>query len=96
LQDEKGWTWKHDVAERGGKYRAEPLADYLKEMPCRKALIYGAESVLVTPEVLEYMTGLYGPNDPIVCIPDAQHHLMLDQPLAFVDALRSILAGWDM
>jgi hypothetical protein len=27
-------------------------------------------------------------------IPDADHHLMVDQPLAFVAALRGLLAGW--
>ena len=27
-------------------------------------------------------------------IPDADHHLMVDQPLAFVSALRGLLAGW--
>jgi pimeloyl-ACP methyl ester carboxylesterase len=30
----------------------------------------------------------------MVAIPDARHHLMLDQPLAFTSALRAILATW--
>jgi hypothetical protein len=31
---------------------------------------------------------------PFVGIPDAQHHVFLDQPLAFVSALRTLLAEW--
>jgi hypothetical protein len=27
-------------------------------------------------------------------VPEAEHHLMLDQPIAFVTALRSVLAMW--
>ncbi|MBK6660167.1 MAG: hypothetical protein IPG43_19365 [Proteobacteria bacterium] len=35
-----------------------------------------------------------GPLAPIIEIPEAQHHLLLDQPLAFVAALRTLLASW--
>jgi pimeloyl-ACP methyl ester carboxylesterase len=34
-------------------------------------------------------------NAPVVEIPQAHHHLLLDQPLAFVSALRAILADWE-
>jgi hypothetical protein len=27
-------------------------------------------------------------------VPEAQHHVMLDQPLAFVAALRTLLQSW--
>ena len=33
---------------------------------------------------------------PIIAVPEARHHLMLDQPLAFVAALRALLAGWSI
>jgi pimeloyl-ACP methyl ester carboxylesterase len=29
-----------------------------------------------------------------VAIPDADHHVMIDQPLAFVAAVRGLLASW--
>ena len=32
---------------------------------------------------------------PVVEIPQAHHHLMLDQPLALIAGLRAILAGWE-
>ena len=35
-----------------------------------------------------------GPRAPVVEVPEARHHVMLDQPLAFVAALRMLLDGW--
>ena len=32
---------------------------------------------------------------PFVSIPHARHHVLLDQPLAFIAALRALLADWD-
>jgi hypothetical protein len=37
---------------------------------------------------------LGGTDIPIVAVPEARHHLMLDQPLAFVTALRTIVEIW--
>jgi pimeloyl-ACP methyl ester carboxylesterase len=34
------------------------------------------------------------PGTPYIVLPEAHHHLMVDQPLAFVTAIRAILAGW--
>jgi len=90
----QGWTWKFDVAARGADHHREPLADYVRDLPCCKALIYGADSAMVTAEVLPFLTSLFEKTDPIVCLPEAHHHLFLDQPLAFVAALRAILSGW--
>jgi hypothetical protein len=44
--------------------------------------------------VQEYMDELLGRNSPIVEIPQAYHHVPLDQPLALIAALRAILADW--
>ncbi|MGZ0189232.1 MAG: alpha/beta fold hydrolase [Alphaproteobacteria bacterium] len=90
-----GWTWKFDVAARGASHHVEPLADYVISLDCRKALIYGEESTMVTPDIRPYLLGLFTPNDPIVCIPEAHHHVYLDQPLAFVASLRAILSTWE-
>jgi pimeloyl-ACP methyl ester carboxylesterase len=40
------------------------------------------------------MSELMGPHAPVVEIPEAQHHVMLDQPLAFAAALHTLLDGW--
>jgi pimeloyl-ACP methyl ester carboxylesterase len=89
-----GWTWKFDVEARGASHHEEPLADYLTGLDCQKALIYGADSAMVTPDITQYLLNLFAPCDSIVCIPEAHHHLHLDQPLAFVASLRTILSTW--
>ncbi len=41
------------------------------------------------------MNELLGRNAPFVEIPQAHHHVMLDQPLALIAALRALLADWE-
>jgi pimeloyl-ACP methyl ester carboxylesterase len=55
----------------------------------------GENSVLMPPEVGAYMYSLLGHAAPVIEIPQARHHVMLDQPLAFVAALRALLADWN-
>jgi pimeloyl-ACP methyl ester carboxylesterase len=89
-----GWTWKFDLPAMGARRFDDPFGEYLQQMACRKAFMYGANSALVTAEVATYMASLMGPSTPTICIPEAYHHVMLDQPLAFVAALRAVLADW--
>jgi pimeloyl-ACP methyl ester carboxylesterase len=94
VEEERGWTWKYDDNVRGRGIRDEPLADYLRDMACPKALFYGDESVFLTDGALEFTKEQYGDGDRVIEIPAAGHHLMLDQPIAFVVGLRTVLASW--
>jgi len=78
----------------GSRRFGEPFNEELNALKCRAALIYGANSTLVSRRTAAYMSKLMGPSAPLVEIPEAHHHVMLDQPLAFVAALRAILGGW--
>jgi len=90
---EAGWTWKFDpVIFRHIKPRA--AHELLPLVRCRVALIR-AEFGLVTPDIGAYMYELLDRNAPVIEIPEAHHHLMLDQPLAFVAVLRALLADWE-
>ena len=89
-----GWAWKFDVAARGADHHREPLADYLRDLSCPKGFIYGAESAMAPPDSIEYTRHLLGPFGPVVCVPEAHHHITADQPLAFVTALRCMLSSW--
>lgn len=91
---EGGWTWKFETDAMAGRRFAEPFHEHLQAANCRSALIYAADSALVTDEMARYMNRLMGPKAPMVIIPAAQHHLTLDQPLAFVTALRTLLDTW--
>lgn len=91
-QTDDGWTWKFDprVFARE-RYRNN---DYLERASCRLALMHGQLSDLVTPDVQAHMEKLTGRNAPMVEIPQAYHHVPLDQPLALIAAIRAILADW--
>ncbi len=58
------------------------------------ALVRGAKSQLFQPVDAAYLMSLLAPGSPHVEIPEAEHHVMIDQPLAFVSALRALLAAW--
>jgi len=90
----EGWTWKFDprVVVR---VSTTSMRDYLARVRCRVALMRGEFSVIVPPETGEYMYELLNRNAPLVEIPQAHHHLILDQPLAFIAALRALLTDWE-
>lgn len=92
-ETENGWTWKFDPKLFKGTL--EPLREELAAIRCRVALFTGEFSVVVPKDVAEYMYGLMGEVSPVIEIPQAHHHLTLDQPLAFVAALRTLLADWN-
>jgi pimeloyl-ACP methyl ester carboxylesterase len=93
-QVDGGFTWKFDPRVFVD-FSLEALHDYLAGARCRVALFRGEHSVVVPPETGEYMYQLLERNSPLVEIPEAHHHLFLDQPLAFVAALRTLLADWE-
>lgn len=93
-QVEGGWTWKFD----DGLFRkfdfGENMHEALAKLSCRVGVLYGDNSYLFTQDVADFMFKVLDESVPFVAIPDAQHHLFLDQPLAFVSALRTLLAEW--
>ena len=58
-------------------------------------LIYGEKSSLLDEETVEFMRSLMPKGSPLVSIPEAQHHLLLDQPMAFISVVRVILQNWE-
>lgn len=87
-----GWTWKFDP--NLFRHTLIPLRDQLRSVRCRVALLRGELSVVVPPDTADYMYELMGRAAPVVSIPEAHHHLILDQPLSFVASLRTLLADW--
>jgi pimeloyl-ACP methyl ester carboxylesterase len=86
-----GWAWKFDW--RLFTRTSERLtSEYLGDIAIPTAFLHGEASRVVTPEVAERVMAAYGRPAPVVWVPDARHHLMLDQPLAFVAATRALLA----
>jgi hypothetical protein len=46
-------------------------------------------------DIGNYMYELLGRVAPIVEVPLAWHHVMLDQPIALVTGIRAMLADWE-
>lgn len=86
-----GWTWKFDPALFS---HARPTPDLLTAITCRVAILR-AEQGLITRDIGDHMYDLLGRVAPVIAIPEAGHHVMLDQPLSLVTALRALLADWE-
>jgi pimeloyl-ACP methyl ester carboxylesterase len=86
-----GWTWKFDPQIFG---RASLTPAVLTRLDCRIAM-FRAEHGLVSVDLGELMYDRLGRVAPVIEIPDAGHAVMLDQPLALVTGLRTLLADWE-
>ena len=95
LETPDGWTWKFDERAMHARRFKEPYHQYLKEAKCNVGLIYGEKSSLLDETTVEFMRSLMPKGSPVVSIPEAQHHLLLDQPIAFVSVIRLILQSWE-
>ena len=93
IELDDGWSWKFDdrIAE---SLTMGHLTEPFSQVRIPKAVIYGGLSALFPAEVLTHMRNLAAHRAAFVEIPDAHHHLFLDQPLAFVTAIRAVLEGW--
>ncbi len=89
-----GWTWKFDPGIWRHFDAGRPSSELLRATQCRIAIFRGEDSALMPDDVGDYMQSLLGHQVPFISIPHARHHVMLDQPLAFVAALRTLLDEW--
>ena len=92
-ETEGGWVWKFDPF-LWSEFAIGDTPSLLASVACPFALVWGDRSMLMPPELTERMVATLPAGSPAVAIPDAAHHVMVDQPLAFVSALRGLLAGW--
>ncbi len=88
-----GWTWKFDPAI-WQRFSMPDLGELLTRIACPAALMWGERSNLMHDETLGYMIDQMPKDVLLVPLPDADHHVMIDQPLAFVAGLRGLLAAW--
>ena len=90
---EGGFTWRFDpFVFKNLRFGEDGFT--LGAATCPVAFLRGDRSILTTPDVVAYMRSTAPAGSPFMAVPDAAHHLMLDQPLPFVAAVRGLLAGW--
>ena len=94
-----GWVWKGDP-NRGAKLTwSNPLTEkHLLEIADQVSTVwvYGQDSVLCGPNVVDFVQETCGDKVGIVGIPGAQHHVFLDQPIGLISALMGIFSQWHL
>lgn len=88
-----GWTWKFDPF-LWSAFELGDTRNLLADVDAPFALIWGDRSMLMPPELTRQMMAAMPDGSPAIAVPDAAHHVMIDQPLAFVAALRALFAVW--
>lgn len=94
-QEAGGWRWKFDPAALAQPRPLDFVPDLLA-MSCPVALMWGALSARFDDAARRFCRETFAGVLPVVEIPNARHHIMLDEPLALVTALRAQLANWDV
>jgi len=89
----EGWTWKFDPylwgkLDRGSMANLDPASG----LPM--AQIFGDHSAVMKRVGAGARADFLPGGVPSITIPDSEHHIMVDQPLALVAALRALLAVW--
>ena len=88
----EGYTWRFDPYLWRG-YRSDDPLPALARAKCPLAMVLGAKSALIREGDLARLRRVLPPGAPLVEIPEAHHHVMLDQSLALGAALRALLAA---
>jgi pimeloyl-ACP methyl ester carboxylesterase len=88
--DGGGWAWKFDEDLLSSLKDGERQPEDYANLRVKLGLIYGEKSELFSSRTLDYMRELIPQDFPAYSVADAQHHVFLDQPLAFVETLRKL------
>lgn len=88
-----GWTWKFDP-HQGDNFDIHFDRDLFTAPRCPLGFIYGEESAFVKLDGFEHLKERVAGRSPFIMMPAAHHHLMLDQPIAFISTLRTLVSCW--
>jgi pimeloyl-ACP methyl ester carboxylesterase len=89
----EGWTWKFDPY-LWGKLDRDSMASLSPSSTLPMAQIFGDHSAVMKRMGAGQRADFLPGGVPSITIPDSEHHIMVDQPLALVAALRALLAVW--
>jgi pimeloyl-ACP methyl ester carboxylesterase len=90
---EPGWTWRFDPRLGEGLVRV-PVSACLARPRSPLAFIAGERSSVTTAAVETFVRGTAPRGTPWIRIPDSDHHVLVDQPLALVAALLALFECW--
>lgn len=87
---DRGWRWKFDPHVF---LTASMSPEEVAESACPVALVRG-EQGLATSDITADVRTRLGGNVPVTVIPGGGHHLMLDQPIALIAVLETLIGQW--
>ena len=92
-QSEHGYHFKLDpavLAKMPADNSLPVASEMIRNLPMPVAMIYGRNSRFFPPGVVETVSDII-PAGHIIGIDDAYHHVFLDQPIRFIEALKRLL-----
>ncbi|MDE1145102.1 MAG: alpha/beta hydrolase [Azospirillaceae bacterium] len=89
----RGWTWRFDPQLFRLVEVDEPWAN-MANAKVPLAILRGTLSEITSGAMTRRMRATAPAGTPFIEIPEAHHHVMADQPLALVSALRALLTAW--
>lgn len=95
---EGGWSWKFDmnfVNKCKQPLTKSKLIDEIQNISCPVANLYGEKSMLFPEILVDLNKQKFPAHTRFHCLADAQHHLLLDQPQAYIEVLKNILVDLD-
>ena len=90
-ETEKGWAWTFDPSAYDGLIIGSDHSKILSELSCPVGFYYGEHTIEFKEGELQTMKALLPEDSPIFGLKNAQHHLMLDQPLPFIENLDRLI-----
>jgi len=93
-RDDGRWYWRFDPSadnKRGTSERGK-VAPVLAAARCPISFLWGQYSPLMRPEIVAANLAVTPAGTRFVTLAEAFHHLMFDQPIAFVTAIRALMA----
>ena len=90
-ETEKGWAWTFDPSAYDGLIIGSDHSKILSELSCPVGFYYGEHTIEFKEGELQTMKELLPEDSPIFGLKNAQHHLMLDQPLPFIENLDRLI-----
>jgi pimeloyl-ACP methyl ester carboxylesterase len=94
MRDQHEWQWRFDpeiFAAASGANQIVRFEGDLDEAGCPWAVVMGQRSYLADGARRAFGSH---PSAPFRLVPDAAHHVMLDQPLELLTTLQDVLATW--
>ena len=91
---EGGWRFRQDPDFRRKLHIDTDLIPLIPLSKCPLAFVRGALSNSLSAEIWTAKQAFAPKGSPFVEIPDAHHHIMLDQPLELVAAIQELLLGF--